>query len=567
MRKIGRRVMATGLCIALGASTLSMTGCGKDGNNSNEGGKDGSNALGASGVTSQLDKNVEGDISIMTWAGDSKDYKDIGHMDLDKDKLSSLNVAALYAVAKEFNKVYPNIKINVWAKTGDPDQPNTPSWDQEIESFKTKNGKYPDIWGSTNVVKDIKKGIVADLSVYKDDDTYKAYNETLMNYTNYYGFQAALPSYSQPHGVWINKSLAKSHNIEVPDPDWDIKDYTTLATQTDGKTYWGSVSIPLSFINTGVKTINAQISNHKEGEDYVDLTTPSVQKLLAYIPRWVKASIYAQQGLDKVPLEITKESKGYTWNYFCNNRVLTLEEEPWKLAAAADPDATGEGKVSATDWDYYPRPATDDCDNTVGVEYDPICIHNYAADDGNQEWSDEEKQKLLISYTFATFWTSSTEAKQAIANQQYKENGTYKSALNDSFPVVSGDEYDKQMEIWYSIPAHQVYKDAESKPGFQKVVEIFKDGTKTWDYSNKSVPCTITEDGKEKACLYEWQNMWDGNIAGSYQTEDSWLNDVKARLSTWNENANKRFVQAEKELQDALKKYYGFADSDFTTEK
>lgn len=141
MRKIGSRALATGLCVALGVSALAMTGCTKDkgtegGKESDKGGLDSSN-----GVIATLDKNVEGDISIMIWAGDSKDYTDIGHMNLDKDSLTSQNVAAVYAVAKKFNETYPNIKINLWAKTGDPDQPNTPSWDQEIDSFKIKERK------------------------------------------------------------------------------------------------------------------------------------------------------------------------------------------------------------------------------------------------------------------------------------------------------------------------------------------------------------------------------------------------------------------------------------------
>lgn len=83
------------------------------------------------------------------------------------------NVAQVYAVAQKFHTVYPNIKINLWSKVGDPDQYNTASWEQEMENFQAKYKKYPDIWGSTNVINDIKKGLVADLSVYKDDATYK----------------------------------------------------------------------------------------------------------------------------------------------------------------------------------------------------------------------------------------------------------------------------------------------------------------------------------------------------------------------------------------------------------
>ncbi|MCR5836564.1 MAG: hypothetical protein K6G88_08650 [Lachnospiraceae bacterium] len=559
MRKFASRAMALGLCVTLGASAFAMTGCKKS---EKKGESGSSNALEETG----LDKNAEGDISIMLWAGDSNYYQDLGHMDLSKDDLKSQNVAAVYAVAKKFNETYPNIKINLWAKTGDPNQVNTPTWDQEIENFKSSYGKYADIWASTDVVGDIKKGIVADLSVYKDTGVYKSYNKTLMDYLNYYGFQAGLPSYSIPWGVWVNKSLAEENNIEVPDPDWDIDEYTDFATSGDGKTFWGAMSVPTAFIETGTKDINAKIAaSDSKSTEFVDLASDAVQDLIEYVPEWASDSINAQAGLGKVPEDIVSESASYEWNYFCNNRILSLDGSPWQLTAAADPNAIGGiGTVQASDWDIYPRPKTDYCDNTVGIVVDPICLHNYAEDDKNSEWSEEEKNKLLITYTFATYWTASTEAKQAIADTMYKSGSTYKSAMNDSFPVVkAGKDYDAQMDIWYSIDAHKRYADKEKMPGFAQVVKIFGTEGATWDYSDKCFPCTITENGETTSCLFEWKNMWNGDIAGSYQTEPDWVSNVKSRLVDWNKTINGRFVTAQEQLKEALKQYYGFTDDQF----
>lgn len=553
MKKFGRRVLAAGLCVTLGVSGLAMTGCKKEKEKAPD-----------TSAANELDPNIEGDISIMLWAGDSKYYEDLGHKEFTKDDLTSQNVAATYAVAKAFNEKYPNVKINLWAKTGDPNQVNTPTWDQEIENFKTTYGKYADIWASTDVPGDIKKGIVADLSVFKEDKAYKSYNQTLMAYMNYYGFQAGLPSYSIPWGIWVNKTLAEENNIEVPDVEWTIDDYTDFATSGDGKTFWGSMNVPTSLINTGTKDINAKIANYDGSGEYVDVTTDAVQDVLEYLPEWAEDSINAQLGLGNVPVEIAEESGYYDWNYFCNNRLLTLDSCPWQMTAAADPNALGGiGVVSAADWDIYPRPSTDYAENTVGIVVDPICIHNYAEDDKDSAWSDEEKQKLLLTYTFATFWTASTEAREAISKTEYKQGPIYKSAMNDSFPLVTGDEYDKQMEIWYSIDAHKRYADADKMPGFQKVVEIFKDESKTWDFSDKCFPSTVSQDGETVRCMFEWENMWNGDIAGSYQTDPSWVNDVKSRLSDWNKNINDRFATAQTQLQDALKQYYGFEDKDF----
>ncbi|MBO7353324.1 MAG: hypothetical protein J6U61_03600, partial [Lachnospiraceae bacterium] len=93
-------------------------------------------------VYETLDKDVAGDISIMVWSGDSVYYEDLGHKDIAVEDLTSQNVAAVYAMAKAFNNKYPNVKINLWAKTDDPNANDT-SWYQEMENFKAEHGKYP----------------------------------------------------------------------------------------------------------------------------------------------------------------------------------------------------------------------------------------------------------------------------------------------------------------------------------------------------------------------------------------------------------------------------------------
>ena len=556
MRKIGRKALALSLSLVVGVSVLA-TGCG--------GGKDGGADSNEAGATTGLDTNASGEVSIMVWSGDSEYYKDLGHQDLSPEKLTSSNVAQIYAVAKKFNETYPNIKINLWAKTGDKDQVGTPSWDNEMENFKSDYGKYPDIWASGDVPNDIKKGLVADLSTFKDDATYKSYNAALMDSLNYYGFQAGLPSYSIPWGIWVNKSLAADNNIDVPDPDWDIDEFTKFVTKADGKTFWGMKTAatdsaghdghgPLDILNMGVSTINKQISE----KGTVDLNNEEVKDLLKYCPKWAASSIDSAEGAGNLTLDIVKESGAYTWRYFCNNRTLVNMEDPWYLTAGADESTKdSDNFIKARDWDFYPFPSTDYNDNTIKLVMDPICLHNYAADDGNNEWSDEEKQQLLVTYTFATYWTAGTEAKKAIYEQKWTENGQLKeSAANDSFPVVTGEAYEEQMKLWNELPAHQSYKEKE---GFQKVVELFQEG-KSWDYIDKCWTRKVTENGESKDTLYEWINCGDENVSGAWMTDKNWANEVKSKLADWNEAINKRIDTTTTQLKDALKQYYGFTD-------
>lgn len=554
MKKFGRKALALSLTAVLGASMV-LTGCGK----SKSEDKKGEDTTAKIGLTTGLASDTTADISIMTWSGDSKYYEDIGSMDLSTDKLTSQNVAQVYAVAKQFKKLYPNIKINLWAKTGDPDQPGTPKWEQEMTSFKAKYGKYPDIWASTSVTNDIKKGLAADLSVFSNDETYKAYNENLMSNLNYYGFQGGLPSFSIPWGIWVNKALAESKNINVPDPDWTIDEYTRFFTKSDNTSFWGDKSTPVNIINMGTTTINKQIKE----KGTVDLDSDEVKSLLSYIPKWAASTIDVAEGAGTLSKDIKIESKTYSWYYFCNNRCLTNITDPWYLTAGADESAKeSESYIDSKDWDIYPFPSTDYCGNTIKVVMDPICIHNYAADDGNKEWNDDEKAKLKATYTFATYWTASTEAKQAIFDQKWTDNGAEKSAAGDSFPVVTGDTYKKQMDIWNNLPAHKTYKDKE---GWKEILKLWENN-ESWDYIDKCWTSKITEKGETTDVLYEWNNMWNEEVAGAWMTDKDWGDKVKARLSDWNTTINKRIETATKQLQDKLVENYNFDKSKFTSD-
>ena len=168
--------------------------------------------------------------------------------------------------------------------------------------------------------------------------------------------------------------------------------------------------------------------------------------------------------------------------------------------------------------------------------------------------SKAEKAKLDLTYTFATYMTASTEAREAVYKQGWTENGTKKSSsADDSFPVVTGDAYDDQMELWNNLPAHKVYKDKE---GFQKVVDIFKEG-KSWDYVDKCWTKKISEHGEEIYTLQEWISCNDKDVAGAWMTDKNWADSVKSKLADWNTTINARIKKADAEFKTALKKYYG----------
>jgi hypothetical protein len=256
----------------------------------------------------------------------------------------------------------------------------------------------------------------------------------------------------------------------------------------------------------------------------------------------------------------------WSFNFFINNYCLTNDGDPWMMGDAANPTEGHWGTAKSNDWDIYPRPSTDYQENTIGIVIDPMALHNYGMDDGNPEWTDAEKQELKVAYTFASFWAGSSEGMQARASQMWTDNGVEKTALNDSFPLVTGKAFDEQMAIWYTTLTHQRFSDAAKMPGFQKCIELWKNG-QFWDYSDKAYPYYVTEDGTQKPAEYEWKNIYNKDVAGALRAEPNWLDQVKAKLPDWNKKINERYIAADQQLRDGLKEFYGFEDDDFTAKK
>lgn len=568
-----------GLLLTAAMTVGMFAGCGNDaeGNTGQQGGAQGSGGAeekedgnaGSDGETQlpfymTLDPEVGGEIDIMTWSGDGLYHTDLGRWDASvQDDLTGGTLATIYAMAKKFNERYPNVKINLYAKNGS-ENGNDTTWSQELENFKAEHGKYPDIYCSVMLPKDVEDGMVADLSIYKEDPLYQSFNPSLMEMMNYYGVQAGLPWYLLPWGIWVNRELAEVNNIDAPDPDWTMDEYTEFVTSADNTKFWGTIygTSATQLIGTGVDTVNAAL---KEGKE-IDIASDQVMSLLDYIPQWSSSEIWAKNNEGAIDQAIMEDGWWWAYRFFCRNYCLTSNGDPWFLTTAAmgqNEDGTwAPNAVESNDWDVYPRPSTDYRGNNIGAITDPIALHNYAMDDGDLTLSDAEKEKLDLAYAFASFWCGSTEAMEARLEQQFNDNGTIKSALNDSFPLVVGDEFDKQMELWYKGDGHERYADKDLMPGFQYVLQLWQEGA-IYDYSDKCYPCRIMVDGTEQDCLYEWNNMTRKEVAGVAENDPGWLDAIKANLPDWNEKTRERLATAQENLKNGLKKYYGLTDSDF----
>ncbi|MBS3972298.1 MAG: hypothetical protein KGZ84_04730 [Erysipelotrichia bacterium] len=509
----------------------------------------------------QLDSKVEGEITIMLWSGDGTYMEDIGRKELAPEDLKGQNNAAAYAVAKAFNQLYPNVKINVFAKSGGPND-NGVSWQQELENFKAEYGKYPDVYASTDLVGDISRGLVADLSQFKDDPLYKTFNTSVMGMMNYYGFQAGVPQFLQPWGVYINKALAEDNNIDVPGPTWTIEQYTSFIAKADGVNFWGTMDTEFDFIRTGTTTFEQQMFNYNGSGAFVDVNNDQVKALIDYIPRWSRVAIWPQRDLGLVSDEVMNANWWWSFKFFMENKILTNGGDPWMMGDCANPDPNHWGVCKSADWDIYPRPSTPYQPNTVGVVLDPLAVYNYCMLDGNPECTEEETAKTKLAYTFAAFWAGDTRSMQARADQMFLDGEILKTALNDSFPLVTGEEFQKQMDIWFSTPNHARFKDPNRMPGFHEVLRIWEAG-QFWAVSDKAYPWTYNFEGASRPILYEWLNMWNPEVAGASRTDANWADNVKSKLGDWNTAFNQRFDESSNALRQGLIQFYGRKASDF----
>jgi len=501
-----------------------------------------------------LANEVEGELTIMLWSGDNTFMEDIGRRTIDVADLKGQNQAAAYAVAQEFNKIYPNVKINVFAKADSPDDENG-DWAQHRENFKAEYGHYPDIWAATDIPGDISRGLITDLSRFSEDPMYQKFNPAIMDMMNYNGFQAGLPQYLLPWGVFVNRALAEDNNLDVPDPDWDIDDFDDFVRQADMENFFGMTNPPISFIETGTKSIRYMM-NTRESGDYVDLDSDEVKSMVDHLPLWAKYAVFPQFEEGNIPQQVMDDNWWWGYKFFISGKTLVNENDPWMMGDAAHPAEEHWGRVHSSDWDIYPRPATEYQPNTVGVVLDPMVIYNYAMDDGDPAMTEAELEKAQLAYTFMSFWVGDTRSWAARAKQQFTDGETLKTCMNDSFPFVSDEEeFNEQMSYWYSTETHQRFKDKALMPGFHKVLEIWQNGD-IWDVSDKAYPWYFNFEGERRANMYQWQNIGVADVTGTSWSDPNLADTVKSKLTDWDRSINENFSKSYLELMQGLEEFY-----------
>lgn len=132
-------------------------------------------------------------------------------------------------VIERFEKKYPMVNVEYESGIIKDD------YSQWLSSQYLK-GEEPDVFmilsedfntlSALGALKDLDYLIQQDTQFNKDD-----YYESALDTGKYHGDQYALPYESNPTLMFVNKTLLKNENIEIPNNDWTLDDFYEICKQ------------------------------------------------------------------------------------------------------------------------------------------------------------------------------------------------------------------------------------------------------------------------------------------------------------------------------------------------
>jgi len=496
----------------------------------------------------RLPYDTEGEITLFMWSGSGTFIRDIGRNYIPAEELMARQDAQVHAAAQVFNQIFPNIQINLYARESGPNDDGI-TWNQYRDNFQMEHGFFPCIFTIDNLADDVARGMVADLSIFEDDPRVQTFNNALLDLGRINGRLFALPQYLLPWGIFVNYDLAEAQNIDVPSPQWTLAEYVRFTGHSSHAEFYGAMSPLWVMADSGTRDFHYMLANRGAGDPFVNVNSEATRNILAQVAVGHEHQVWPNSG---DIYEFMGENWWWSHRFFRNGRLLTNSGDPWMMGALAAPGTDGTAVMNG--WDIFPRPATPYMPNHVGVVFDPISVRNFAMDDGNPVLNEEEYLRTAIAFEFVQFMTADTRSWEARANQQFNTGDGMTFALHDSFPMVTGSAFDEQMAILFRGDRSR-FADANLMPGFQYVIHLWESG-QIVNFSDKVVPWRHEVEGSTRPIMYEWGRKYHIDIAGAWDSEPHWIDNVLSRLPDWDRAFNERFAEGWAVLDNAIAQFY-----------
>jgi len=369
---------------------------------------------------------------------------------------------------------------------------------------------------------------------------------------SYDGRLFGLPQWMVPGGIWVNRALANEHNIDVPPINWTWDQYVNFVSNSQHEVFLGGLGIPWNVMNSATPGFHYQLFNRNPGEPFVNLNTEATRQMVRDAALFVPHTWWPQRNQGFISDEWAAPH-GWVWTLFRDGFMLTNPVHPYMISSAAEP-AGSAAAVNSTDWDIFPRPATNYLPNHVGISIDPIALRNFAGADGvltPESWLQKQ-----IAWEFATFWLVNNASWSARANQVYHaSDGTPRHALNPSFSFATGSAFDVHMHYWASVPQRQRFLDANLMPGWQEVMRLWNEGY-IWEVVPTVFPWTHEFEGASRTIAFEWLNRHTAGVAGAPEHYPEWGDLVISLIPEWDIAINQRWAESFVRLYEAIARFY-----------
>ena len=545
---------------------LLLTGCKKDAT-TNKGHDD-------TGIMPEL--NYTGDLDILVYIqGMDGEFRDIGSDKVVTSDLTDGNLQKYHAVAKEFNKIYPNITINLLYD-------NIEEYTNRVIEYQSShNQKLPHIMHLPVTVQEgLANGYCADLSKYDYFKLYNAIDESVFDYFTFGDFVAAVPFYIYPTGIFVNKDILENNWIDTENllDNWTFDDMLNYL-----ETVVGATGTSSNIGGTGVLSndmtdiISSTINETLLTNQTVNLNTNEIIDLIEKENELAQYSVwdYATKAIKPQYNQIQP------WSYntnFIQDELYAMEMSRSYAAGLYSQMIVEQNKVGSFDFMPFPKVTNDDAEEfKIGMIAEGLVVGNQCPLDaaGNENCTQTDRDAEEAAAAFALFMAADTRAVESIATTEWLYQGEVISGNYESLPVIKKDivypynenktdAYDEetytdenvtlndyQIQLNHYKKMTEAFNDQEE---FQEVLRIFeedKDNCYAYNTIPRKVPLAT---GGQEDILEDWNKRFDSfNAVGS----TGWVSSVTSQLAEWTRVTNENIQKAWQLLQDNVDSWYG----------